>query len=160
MLWDQLGLRDLRLEINSLGSAKERLSYREALLGWFSDRRQQLDADSLRRLERNPLRILDSKNPDMRPLIESSAHFSRLQEYLVELGVDFTINPRLVRGLDYYSHTVFEWITDRLGAQGTVCAGGRYFLCRWCIKFPLINLKLVMFYFKISFLKSGLTVFR
>ena len=137
-LWRRLGLTGLRLEINSLGTSAARAGYREALVAYFESRRGELDADSVRRLEVNPLRILDSKNPEMRDLIaeapslpahldaESLAHFERLQAILREAGVAFSVNPRLVRGLDYYSRTVFEWITDELGAQGTVCAGGRY----------------------------------
>ncbi|MEJ8568373.1 histidine--tRNA ligase [Elongatibacter sediminis] len=137
-LWDALGIGGLRLEINSLGTAEERAAYREALKTYFAAHPDALDADSQRRLERNPLRILDSKNPDMRELIAgapaldsylgeaSRDHFDTLRRYLDDLGVAHRVNPRLVRGLDYYSHTVFEWITDELGAQGTVCAGGRY----------------------------------
>lgn len=137
-IWQQLGLTNLRLEINSLGTAEEREVYRDELHHYFSAHLSDLDADSKIRLERNPLRILDSKNPALRDLIaaapsleaflgeQSSRHFGKLQAYLKALGVAYTVNPRLVRGLDYYSHTVFEWITDELGAQGTVCAGGRY----------------------------------
>ncbi len=137
-LWQSLGLNDLRLEINSLGTADERARYRDELHGYFSAHFEALDEDSKLRLDRNPMRILDSKNPQLRELIaaapslqaylgvESVQHFARLQSHLNDLGVTFTVNPLLVRGLDYYSHTVFEWITDELGAQGTVCAGGRY----------------------------------
>ena len=137
-IWRGLGLTGLRLEINSLGSADERSRYRKELHGFLSANRQELDADSLRRLDRNPLRILDSKNPEVQALLEdaptlndylgdeSNQHFSACRSLLEAFGVDYTVNPRLVRGLDYYSHTVFEWITDELGAQGTVCAGGRY----------------------------------
>lgn len=137
-IWKELGITGLRLEINSLGTAAERQVYRSELQRYFTDKRSELDEDSLRRLERNPLRILDSKLPEMQSLIsaapslqehlgaDSRAHFSQLREMLGQLGVDYQINPRLVRGLDYYSQTVFEWITTRLGAQGTVCAGGRY----------------------------------
>jgi len=137
-LWQQLGLQNLRLEINSLGTAEERVGYRAELSKYFALHADALDEDSKIRLERNPMRILDSKNPEMRELIaaapvlqaflgeESAQHFAQLQAYLQALGVGYTVNPRLVRGLDYYSHTVFEWITDELGAQGTVCAGGRY----------------------------------
>lgn len=137
-LWQELGIAGLRLEINSLGTPAERAAYRTALAHYFAAHRGELDEDSERRLERNPLRILDSKNPDLRSLIaaapvlaehlgtESRSHFERLRRYLDRLGVEHDVNPRLVRGLDYYSHTVFEWITTRLGAQGTVCAGGRY----------------------------------
>jgi histidyl-tRNA synthetase len=138
-LWKKLGLEsELSLEINSLGTSEERASYKEVLVEYFQQYAEQLDDDSSRRLQTNPLRILDSKNPAMQTLIEnaprladslgdeSSAHFKQLQGYLTDAGVNFTHNPRLVRGLDYYSHTVFEWTTSSLGAQGTVCAGGRY----------------------------------
>jgi histidyl-tRNA synthetase len=137
-IWAELGIEGLRLEINSLGSANERQIYRGALKSYFSAHRAALDEDSVNRLERNPLRILDSKAASMQQVIagapsfhdflgdESRAHFERLRSYLDALGVRHEVNPRLVRGLDYYSHTVFEWISDQLGAQGTVCAGGRY----------------------------------
>ncbi|MBL8259439.1 MAG: histidine--tRNA ligase [Candidatus Competibacteraceae bacterium] len=137
-LWRRLGLRDAVLQINSLGSSAARAAYRERLVGYFAARREALDEDSQRRLATNPLRILDSKNPTMRALIaeapslldhldaESRAHFERLQSLLDAAGVAYEINPRLVRGLDYYCKTVFEWVTDTLGAQGTICAGGRY----------------------------------
>ena len=137
-VWDELGITGLRLEINSLGTAAERHAFRSELQRFFTQRKSELDDDSLRRLERNPLRILDSKEPGMQSLIaeapsfdrylgdESRMHFEKFCSLLEKLGVDYEINPRLVRGLDYYSHTVFEWITTRLGAQGTVCAGGRY----------------------------------
>lgn len=138
-LWKKLGLADeLSLEINSLGTSEERVSYKADLVKFFEQNTDQLDADSLRRLHTNPLRILDSKNPDMQELIEraprladslgeeSSLHFKQLNTYLSDAGIKVTHNPRLVRGLDYYSHTVFEWTTASLGAQGTVCAGGRY----------------------------------
>ena len=137
-LWQTLGLGDIRLEINSLGQSEERAQHRNALIAYFEGRRERLDADALRRLHSNPLRILDSKNPAMQDLIEgaprlmdylgpeSLAHFDGVQTLLQELGLAYRINPRLVRGLDYYNLTVFEWVTDRLGAQGTVCAGGRY----------------------------------
>lgn len=137
-IWSELGIDGLRLEINSLGTASERQVYRGALKSYFSLHLAALDEDSLNRLERNPLRILDSKADSMRQVIagapsfhdflgaQSRAHFERLRRYLDTLGVRHEVNPRLVRGLDYYSHTVFEWITDQLGAQGTVCAGGRY----------------------------------
>lgn len=136
--WRQLGLNDLELQINSLGTAAARAAYREQLVSYFSDHHDQLDADSQRRLDSNPLRILDSKNPDMQTLIEdapqllahlddeSQDHFARLKQLLDQTGVSYRINPRLVRGLDYYNRTVFEWVTQGLGAQGTVCAGGRY----------------------------------
>ena len=138
-LWDKLGMTDeVRLEINSLGSAEARQDYRQTLIDYLHQHREQLDEDSLRRLDSNPLRVLDSKNPDMQALIEaapklldhldeaSRAHFDRLCGLLEAMGIEYQINPRLVRGLDYYSKTVFEWVTDRLGAQGTVCAGGRF----------------------------------
>ena len=137
-LWRVLGLSDVRLELNSLGSSAARAAYRDVLVEYFAARHEQLDADSQRRLNSNPLRILDSKNPDMQALIEaaprladhldpqSQAHFAGLRALLDAAGIAYRVNPRLVRGLDYYSQTVFEWITDRLGAQGTVCAGGRY----------------------------------
>lgn len=137
-LWKMLGLKNLRLEINTLGSAETREKYRKVLTEYFEDSRDQLDDDSLRRLKTNPLRILDTKNKDMAALVgnapslldyndeESARHFELLQSYLDESEIAYEINPRLVRGLDYYCKTVFEWITDELGAQGTVCAGGRY----------------------------------
>ena len=137
-LWDDLGLEGIRLEINSLGQSDERARHRGALIDYFSAHESALDGDALRRLHTNPLRILDSKNPAMQSLIEgapnlcdylgaeSLAHFERLQQLLRDLAIPFTINPRLVRGLDYYNLTVFEWVTDQLGSQGTVCAGGRY----------------------------------
>jgi histidyl-tRNA synthetase len=137
-IWNELGLDGLRLEINTLGTPESRQRYRTSLLEYFGDHAADLDADSERRLQRNPLRILDSKNPEMAELIgaapiltehldtESATHFDTLQNLLLGAGVSFEINPRLVRGLDYYTRTVFEWITDSLGAQGTVCAGGRY----------------------------------
>ena len=138
-LWRALGIESqLRLEINSLGTAAERLEYRKGLVAYFRQHLDQLDEDSLRRLETNPLRILDSKNPDLKAVIAgapvltealgevSRAHFDRLLADLEAQGVAYVVNPRLVRGLDYYSNTVFEWITESLGAQGTVCAGGRY----------------------------------
>jgi len=136
--WQELGLTGLRLEVNSLGTAEERAAFRDDLHAFLSRRQDELDEDSLRRLERNPMRILDSKNPHMQELLreapllqdflgaESCAHFKAFRGLLDKLGVEHVVNPRLVRGLDYYSHTVFEWITDALGAQGTVCAGGRY----------------------------------
>ena len=136
--WRALGLTKLRLELNSLGDGASRAGYRDALVEYFSANTDQLDNDSRTRLELNPLRILDSKNPDMAELIasapslldylddESKAHFDWLQSNLSDNGIDFVVNPRLVRGLDYYSKTVFEWITEELGAQGTICAGGRY----------------------------------
>jgi histidyl-tRNA synthetase len=137
-LWRMLGLNNLRLEMNSLGTSAARANYRALLADYFRQHFDALDEDSRDRLERNPLRILDSKNPAMRELIEgapslaghldeeSSAHFDSLCAMLAANGVEVHRNPRLVRGLDYYSKTVFEWITTELGAQGTVCAGGRY----------------------------------
>jgi histidyl-tRNA synthetase len=137
-LWDVLEIGPVRLELNSLGSGEERARHRAALIAYFEANADALDADARRRLHSNPLRILDSKNPAMQELVrqapriadylgaESRAHFERLQELLAAAGVPFTINPRLVRGLDYYNLTVYEWITDRLGAQGTICGGGRY----------------------------------
>ncbi|MDO8954699.1 MAG: histidine--tRNA ligase [Gammaproteobacteria bacterium] len=138
-LWKKLGLSaQVKLQINSLGSLASRAAYREKLIAYFSTHQWQLDEDSQRRLQSNPLRILDSKNPAMRELIEkapkltdhldaeSRGHFNQLKGYLDSIGVEYEVNPYLVRGLDYYSHTVFEWVTDALGSQGTVCAGGRY----------------------------------
>ena len=137
-MWRILGISRVRLEINSLGTAEARARYREVLRDYFRNRYDQLDADSQRRLEGNPLRILDSKNPDMDGLIaaapllsdhlddESRDHFERLKVLLQAGGVEYTVNHRLVRGLDYYSRTVFEWITDALGSQNAVCSGGRY----------------------------------
>jgi len=137
-LWRDLGLKDLRLELNTLGSAASRENYRAVLVEYLETHRDQLDEDSLRRIYKNPLRVLDSKNPEMESLIanapdlhdhldeESVEHFGRLKVYLDAADVAYTINPRLVRGLDYYCKTVFEWVTESLGAQGTVCAGGRY----------------------------------
>ena len=137
-LWDDLGLDGIRLQINTLGQAEERARHRGDLIAYFESQADRLDADATRRLHSNPLRILDSKNPQMEDLIagaprlidylgpESLAHFEAVQQVLRDQGLPYEINPRLVRGLDYYNLTVFEWVTDRLGAQGTVCAGGRY----------------------------------
>ncbi len=138
-LWQRLGIGSrLELQINSLGTGAERAAYRETLTDYLRTRFDRLDEDSQRRLETNPLRILDSKNPDMAPIIteaprlmdylgeESESHFQIVTEMLTAAGVEYSVNPCLVRGLDYYSKTVFEWVTDQLGAQGTVCAGGRY----------------------------------
>ena len=137
-LWRRLGIRDVALQINSLGSSAARLAYRERLVTYFAARRDELDEDSRRRLDTNPLRILDSKNPALRAVIaeapslldhldpESQTHFAELKALLDAAGIAYQINPRLVRGLDYYCKTVFEWVTDTLGAQGTICAGGRY----------------------------------
>lgn len=137
-LWKTLGLDGLRLEINTLGTPQARAAYRERLVAYLRSRADALDEDSRRRLETNPLRVLDSKNPDMQDVVRSApslldhlddasrAHFDTLQAFLSQAGVTYMVNPRLVRGLDYYSRTVFEWLTDRLGAQAAVCAGGRY----------------------------------
>lgn len=137
-IWQQLGISRLALEINSLGMPKARRHYRDTLVEYFRSVKKQLDQDSIRRLEQNPLRILDSKNPEMQALIEaapvildfldteSAEHFARLKAILAGAGVQYTVNPRLVRGLDYYNRTVFEWATDALGAQGAICSGGRY----------------------------------
>ena len=137
-LWDDLGLTGIRLEINSIGDAKERQAHRADLIAYFEQHKEQLDADAQRRLHSNPLRILDTKNPAMQELVnkapqlieylgdESRAHFDGVQRLLKHNNIPFTINPRLVRGMDYYNRTVFEWITDQLGSQGTVCGGGRY----------------------------------
>lgn len=131
-------LKHVNLQLNSLGSIESRKHYREELIQYFSNRQDQLDEDSKRRLMTNPLRILDSKNPDMQELIhhapklinylddDSKKHFDGLKDMLNHYGLSFTVNPNLVRGLDYYTKTVFEWVTEELGAQGTVCAGGRY----------------------------------
>ncbi len=136
--WRQLGLDNLELQINSLGSTEARVKYTQQLVDYFSAYHDQLDDDSQRRLRTNPLRILDSKNPQMLPLIktapqlldcldtESQEHFAKLRELLDQTGIKYRVNPCLVRGLDYYNRTVFEWVTEYLGAQGTVCAGGRY----------------------------------
>ena len=137
-LWRVLGLEGLRLEINSLGTSESRGRYKDALVAYLKQHENELDEDSLRRLESNPLRILDSKNPDMRAVVEaapkladyldaeSKQHFDELCALLDAAGIAYRVNQRLVRGLDYYGKTVFEWITDQLGSQGTVCAGGRY----------------------------------
>jgi len=137
-LWQTLGIDRIELQINSLGSAESRVTYRQKLVDYFTGVKNQLDEDSIRRLEQNPLRILDSKNPDMQGIVEaapvmldhldadSAAHFAELRVTLDAAGVEYSINPRLVRGLDYYNRTVFEWVTDALGAQGAVCSGGRY----------------------------------
>jgi histidyl-tRNA synthetase len=137
-LWKQLGLKNIRLELNTLGSNQARQNYKEILVSYLNDHIELLDEDSLRRLKTNPLRILDSKNPAMKEMLdnapslmdhlddESRQQFDKLRASLDATGIEYTINPRLVRGLDYYCKTVFEWITDELGAQGTICAGGRY----------------------------------
>jgi histidyl-tRNA synthetase len=137
-LWDDLGLANIRLELNSIGNAEERNAHRADLIAYFEAHEDQLDAEAKRRLHANPLRILDTKNPAMQDLVnaapklldylkeESLAHFDGVKRILDANNVQYTVNPRLVRGLDYYNRTVFEWVTDELGAQGTVCAGGRY----------------------------------
>jgi histidyl-tRNA synthetase len=138
-LFHKLGiLPSLRLEINTLGLPEERKAYRAALITYFTAHHDKLDDECRERLHKNPMRILDSKNPDVKQLLQNAPklidylgettirHFEGLQRLLTELGIAFTVNPCLVRGLDYYAHTVFEWITDALGAQGTVCGGGRY----------------------------------
>ena len=139
LMWQELGLRDeMHLQLNSLGEIDERYAYREALVTYLTDKKDQLDEDSKRRLTTNPLRILDSKEASTQAVLadapkladflgtESKVHFEKVQTYLTELGIDFVINPHLVRGLDYYNKTVFEWVTNKLGSQATVCAGGRY----------------------------------
>ncbi len=137
-LWRQLGLKDIRLELNTLGSNEARVQYKQVLVDYLNQHHDELDEDSLRRLKSNPLRILDSKNPKMKEMLdnapaladhldeESRQQFDKLKASLHAAGIEYTVNPRLVRGLDYYCKTVFEWITDELGAQGTICAGGRY----------------------------------
>ncbi len=138
-LWQRLKIRDkVQLQLNSLGTTAERAAYREKLVEYFKAHFEQLDEDSVRRLETNPLRILDTKNPAMQELVanapelmaylgaESREHFQTLTASLDSLGIEYQINPRLVRGLDYYGKTVFEWVTTELGSQGTICAGGRY----------------------------------
>jgi histidyl-tRNA synthetase len=137
-LWQRLGITGLKLELNSLGTPESRREYRARLVEYLRAHEPQLDADSQRRLTGNPLRILDSKNPDMQAIIagapllaehldpESRAHFEQLCQMLDGIGVSYQLNPRLVRGLDYYTRTVFEWITDSTGAQNAVCSGGRY----------------------------------
>jgi histidyl-tRNA synthetase len=138
-LWKKIGIRDkVELQINSLGTSEERAAYRSTLVSYFQQHLSVLDEDSLRRLETNPLRILDSKNPAMQEMLQQAPvllnhlgedslnHFNRLKAMLDDLGIEYSLNTRLVRGLDYYSKTVFEWVTDELGSQGTICAGGRY----------------------------------
>ncbi len=137
-LWRKLGIADVSLSVNSLGTPESRKRYRALLVEYFGGRRAELDADSLRRLEANPLRILDSKNPAMRGVIdgaprlidhldpESRGHFDRFLELLAAGGIDAVVDPRLVRGLDYYTRTVFEWRSHALGSQDAVCSGGRY----------------------------------
>jgi histidyl-tRNA synthetase len=137
-MWRRLGIERVKLNINSLGTPESRNAYREKLVAYFRGHEARLDADSKRRLEGNPLRILDSKNPEMQEIVagaplltdhldpESREHFDILCNSLKDIGVAYQVNPRLVRGLDYYTRTVFEWITDALGAQDAVCSGGRY----------------------------------
>lgn len=137
-IWKTLGVDSIQLELNSLGTLESRKAYRSILVEYFKDHIDTLDEDSLLRLEKNPMRILDSKNPEMSELNhaapkmsdhldqESQDHFSGLLERLNNHGIDYVLNPRLVRGLDYYTKTVFEWTTDKLGSQATVCGGGRY----------------------------------
>lgn len=138
-LWKQLGFAEsVQLQINTLGELAERQQYKNKLVEYLRDRFEDLDEDSRRRLDKNPLRILDSKNPDLKQLIadapklinelgeQSREHFQSFCDGLDVLGIPYTINPVLVRGLDYYGHTVFEWVTDKLGSQATICAGGRY----------------------------------
>ena len=137
-LWDDLGLQNVRLELNSIGNAEERNRHRADLIAYLEQHEDILDAEARRRLHSNPLRILDTKNPAMQEMVngaprlldylgdESLAHFNGVKALLDKNAVQYTVNPRLVRGLDYYNRTVFEWVTDELGAQGTICAGGRY----------------------------------
>ncbi len=137
-LWKQLGLTGIRLELNTLGSNQAREEYKNVLVDYLKQHDELLDEDSKRRLLTNPLRILDSKNPEMKQMLddapalvdylddESAQQFERIKASLDDIGLEYTLNPRLVRGLDYYCKTVFEWVTDELGAQGTICAGGRY----------------------------------
>ena len=137
-LWKKLGLTDVTLQLNTLGDVESRQRHRAKLIAYFEQNKELMDAEAVRRLHSNPLRILDSKNPAMQELIEAAprlmdeldeaalSHFAAVQAILTQHGVAFEINPRLVRGLDYYNRTVFEWVTTRLGAQGTICAGGRY----------------------------------
>ena len=138
-LWRELGINEfVTLELNSLGSNEERAQYRDALVAFLTEKEQLLDEDSKRRMHTNPLRVLDSKNPDVQAALigapkladyfgeESSAHFASVCQRLDAAGVKYVVNDRLVRGLDYYNRTVFEWVTSSLGAQGTICAGGRY----------------------------------
>ncbi len=137
-MWQHLGLRNVRLELNSLGTPASRAVYRDKLIEYFSAHQEVLDEDAKRRLHSNPMRILDTKNPAMRPMVdaapslhdhldtESKEHFASLCSMLDGMGIAYQVNQRLVRGLDYYTRTVFEWVTDELGSQGTVCAGGRY----------------------------------
>jgi len=137
-LWKELGITDVELQINSIGDAEERAQYRQTLIAYFEQHADLLDEDAKRRLHTNPLRILDTKNPRMQAMCEgapklmdclgeeSKAHFDQLCQLLTEIGLDYVVNHRLVRGLDYYNRTVFEWVTTKLGAQGTIAGGGRY----------------------------------
>jgi len=137
-LWRTLGIKNVELQLNSLGSNEARMQYREMLIEYLKQHEDVLDEDAKRRMLTNPLRVLDSKNPNMADVIaaapqlldhlddESKEHFDRLKMLLDEMGIEYVINPRLVRGLDYYCRTVFEWVTTELGTQGTICAGGRY----------------------------------
>ena len=137
-LWKALGIGPVALHVNSIGDAADRLAHREKLIAYFEGHAALLDEDAKRRLHTNPLRILDSKNPAMQAMIEgapklldhlgegASRHFEAVQSLLAQAGVEFTVNPRLVRGMDYYNRTVFEWVTDRIGAQSTIAGGGRY----------------------------------
>lgn len=137
-LWADLGLEGIRLELNSIGNAEERQKHRDDLIAYFEKHQSLLDGDAQRRLYSNPLRILDTKNPDMQDMVneapklinyldaESLEHFEGVQKILQHNNIPYTVNPRLVRGMDYYNRTVFEWVSDQLGAQGTVCGGGRY----------------------------------
>ena len=137
-LWQALEIKDVELQINSIGDADERLAYRKTLIAYFEQHAELLDEDAKRRLHTNPLRILDTKNPRMQAMCEAAprlmdclgeatrTHFEKLCQLLVDAGIAYTINHRLVRGLDYYNRTVFEWVTTKLGAQGTIAAGGRY----------------------------------
>lgn len=137
-LWKVLGLKGIRLELNSLGQATERAAHRDALIAYLEQHKGVLDDEALRRMYTNPLRVLDTKNPAMQEMAnnaprlfdflgeESLAHFDGVRQRLDDADIGYTLNPRLVRGLDYYNLTVFEWVTDQLGAQGTVCGGGRY----------------------------------
>jgi histidyl-tRNA synthetase len=137
-LWRQLGLGSVELQLNSLGTPASRAAYRDELVDYFSAHKDSLDEEGLRRLQRNPMRLLDSKEPGLQSLVnaapritdhldaESAEHFALLQARLTDVGIKFVVNTRLVRGLDYYTRTVFEWVTDQLGAQGAICSGGRY----------------------------------
>lgn len=137
-LWKELGIKDVELQINTIGDISERAEYRKSLIAYFSQHNEVLDEDAKRRLHTNPLRILDSKNPRMQPMIESApklldhlgdetrAHFDGLRRLLDQAGIPYRLNTRLVRGLDYYNRSVFEWVTTKLGSQGTIAAGGRY----------------------------------